>query len=559
MVGQFQGGAQHPYERAMDELFPGILLELMNQGRITQPEYQMLSNEYMRAKPAYLTKLMRMGQLAITDLRNDMINTLVSRMIQNIRGGFGMNNGMSMNGGSMFNGGGMYGQQGYGFQQQMNNMYSSQVVPNQFQQPNLLQQPQQQVITPTAPQPQQQVVAPAPTAKQDAAPVSTKWEPPTPNTALGDKKYETLGTMTMSSRYWTRSNGRVHLDAIAIENSLKYRSKEDIFRAVKQIPDLFKNAETYTVSVAYLQPVLLEVSMKEMTTLSEELIREMNSSTGSVSGNTGVANLSILRNIIENKYTNALNREVVRYLCEEINLHQNAGELCDASHTIPLMDISDIKYLEAYASRNPQMLDADTIEDLNNTEGFDSALALLVAKVVTPFIAKLKSFIVDPKASIEYLETYVNTCPRYISKDGKNYAAVPDIVKLFHQSKQHVSGSPTESAKKAKLDYEKAIGELVSRFTVMYVPRIATFSNLDPGQAIWYDDNGCIRPYIYEEATNDVSYFLFDHLQKLLSVKSDLFSRAPHEVIFENDETSIRAFYGITTDQKLWTGNEQYM
>ena len=349
----------------------------------------------------------------------------------------------------------------------------------------------------------------------------------------------------------------MHLDVVAVENSLKYKSKEEMRDAVMRVPELMKNCETYTITVAYLQPVLLEVGMKEMQTLADELVREFGSSSGALSGSKGVANIAPFLNIIENKYTNALNREVVRFLCNEINLHQRAGELSDKQHVIPMIDIDNLRYLEMYASRAG--LDEESAADINSISGFDAALGVLVAKVITPFLSKMKSFIIDPKASIEYLETYVNACPRYVTKDGQKYAAVPDIVKLYHQSKQHVSGSPTEGAKKAKLDFETALGVLTSKYTVVYVPRVATITNLDPGQAAWYDDKDNLLPHYYTRATNDVSYFLMMAAERLMKMSSELFARAPHVIEFDNDEQSTHLMYGIGTDMGLWTGNTMYL
>ena len=99
---------------------------------------------------------------------------------------------------------------------------------------------------------------------------------------------------------------------------------------------------------------------------------------------------------------------------------------------------------------------------------------------------------------------------------------------------------------------------LVSKYTVLYVPRIATFSNLDPGQAIWFGDDGNIHPKCYLEPTNDLSFFLTNIITRVHELKSDLFSRAPYELEFQNDETVTKTFYGVGTDQCIWTGNEMY-
>lgn len=551
MVGNGMGG-QHPYEAQMDRFFPEILMELLGQGRILQNEYQLLMNEYPRVKPIYLSKIMAMGSLDTNWLRCDMRDRMIGQMIRNIRGNY-MTGGGYNNGGSMFNGG-MSGMNMYQQAPAAYNPYASQ-MPNYSTQVMPPQQTFQQQPAPTpAPQPAPQ---PTPQPKQPVE-VPAEWSKPTPNMQIGGKVYEDMGTLSIASKYWNRSNGRVHLDVLAFENSLKHKSKYDALEAVKRIPDLMRQCNSYTITVGYLQPVLLEVSLKEMQALADELVREIGSSTGSLDTSKGVANIGALKKIIENKYTNALNREVVRFLCDEINAHQNGGELCDSAHPIPPIDVDELGVLEAYASRNVQVLGQGVVDDINNTQDFDSALSLLIAKVITPFIARLKSFIIDPKASIEYLETYVNACPRYVTKDGQKYAAVPDIVKLYHQSKQHVNGSPTESAKKAKLDFETALGVLVSKYTVLYVPRIATFSNLDPGQAIWFSDDGNIRPKCYLEPTNDLSFFLTNIITRVHELKSDLFSRAPYELEFHNDETVTKTFYGVGTDQCIWTGNEMY-
>ncbi len=541
-----------PFMQGVNQMFPECVQMLLNRGVINQAEYNQLTMAFPSLKMVYVQRLLgRYNQMTTEQLRNDLLGNFIQKQIDRMR---------CTMGGGMYSNSGMNGM--LGNPMAMNGGYGSQMTPAMLQQDgaigngmqaNYYQQPIQQAapIRPTQP-----IAQPAKPVQQPVKQVATNWKAPEIDTLVQKKTFEMPenSSLSVASKRFIRSNGRRHLEVFAIENSVKYTTAEEVYKMVKSLPNLFNGVDSYTISVGYLEPVLMEVGMKELTALANEFHAELTSDTGSLKRNGSVMNISPLFKITD-KYSTALSREFMRVLVDEFNVHQNSGELCDAKHMMPFIDIDDLHTIEGYASR---IGIGDIDKDCNEIVDFDAKLAVVIEKAITPYIVSLKNFIVDPKASITNLDTYCKVVPRFITKDGVGYAAVPDLMKLFATSKEHVSGTPSSRAKQAKIDFDATLEELTSRFTVVYRPRVVTFCNLDPALAIGYNDQG-VTPRHYEKATNDVSYFLLAVLGTFASMQSKLFSCATFKCLFENDELKTDVLYGVAADDGLWTGNEQYL
>lgn len=552
-----------PYMQAVERNFPTVITSMLQRGMITQQEYNIVTSNYPQLKQVYVQALLRYPQLTEQQIISDLQNNFIAKQISRLRSGGYMQQPMMMQNpmmqSSMFTGGGMgmYGAQmpmggggsifnGGGYNQTLlgtGNDYASML--NQTPQP--VGQPQ------PAFQPQQPAMKQEPVVQKQAPVGSKDWAPPEWESDDLKKVFSQNGTLNVSAKYARRSNGKRHLHLIAVESSLKYQNPDEIVKSIRTIPGIFRNVDSYTISVGYLEPVLLEVGMKEVQDLADEFTRELGTSTGILGKGKGIGNIGALVKILD-KHSSGLNREFLKFLIEEFNSHMNCGELCDEKHAIPMADINNIRIIEDMAARS-NIFDAATLKDFNEITSFDEYLNVIVAKAITQYIENLKKYIIDPKVSLEYLETYFKMCPRYITKDDVNYAAVPDIIKLFMTSKEHVNGSPSKRAQQAKTDYEVAIGELVSRHTVMFHPKVVTFSSLDPGQAIFYDDAGRVNPRYYKKAVNDLSYFLFETMHVFMQMDNKFFQSATHSLLFENDEITTKVFFGIGTDQGIWTGN----
>lgn len=531
-----------PYMQALNQMFPECINFLTSRGQITQMEAQKLMMDFPAIKGQYVSKLLQRYQNMMPDaFRNDIINNFIAKQLSYMRSS-----------GQMYNGGMMMGNNGMMFSGVMNNgsnqLYSASVQPMQQQQMVPQQPIQQQIVVP----PKQQSTPTILKAEQ----ADEQWKKPEIDESFQKKTFESNDTSTMSinAKRYKRSNGRRHVEIIAIENSVRYTTPEEIFKMIQSIPDMFIGADSYTVSIGYLEPKLLEVGMKEVVALAEEFLKELGSDTGVLKRDNGVHNIGALRKILH-KHSSGLCQEYFKFLIDLFNVHLNSGELCDANHLMPFPDIQELGAIECLASRT----NIDKIlSDIEATTDFDKSLAIVIEKTVMPYITNLKNYIIDPKTSISYLEAFCKTIPRFISRDGVGYAAVPDMMKLYATSKEHVNGSASGRAKQAKADFDLCVSELLARYTVVYHPRVVTFTNMDPGQAMRYGDLG-VCPRYYSTAMNDVSYFLLNTLGTFAAMKNKLFNCSAFSARFENDELMTNVFYGIGTDQGLWTGNEKYL
>lgn len=536
----------HPYMVCMDKWVPYHCNQLLNQRQITPQEFQNISNIFASTKSNFVQAVLTNYPQGVDEntLQSLILNKYIASMITRMRS---MNTGNSMfqNNTNMF-GGGMNMNMNGGWPQQNNGMFSGNMMQGNGSSIFGSGQPQQPAPMPVA-QPQQQTNKPKAQILQSTA--KKAWAEPHLEEGVVNKTFaNSTGDVAFKASNFLRSNGERITEVFCIDTQIRHLGKDEIIESIKRLPGVLANQ--YFVTCVHYEPLVINASMDDMINLSLKFGKEFSSELGMLHTGHGVSNITPLNTILD-KYPQGLSREFSQMLINEFNYHMGAGELVDTKHPEDYLGIGKLDDINTIALGD--FTDPNLKAIPGEVEGFADRLNLIIEKSVVAIINKLKTYIVDPKADANLLDVFNRVIPRYYTVDGTNFIPTENLVALYMLTKEHVGTSQTPRAIKAKEKYDATLKDLLNRFTVMLLPRVTSFTTLDPGEAMAYSGND-VLPKCFLEPVNDMSFFLFRALTYIAKGSSISAKQAPCFLRTINSEAITDLMYGATTDDGLWTG-----
>ena len=339
---------------------------------------------------------------------------------------------------------------------------------------------------------------------------------------------------------------------VVYDPKVGYTSDREAIEKYRPVFSLFGQTNRKFLTIFYQRLKAIQVPREELLKLAQAVA----TAAGRVSGVEAKlrAIIATAGHFNKNAY-----EEFSRLFIDELELHIQCGELCDWSH--PKNILNRPKGLEDVLAWVIGDVGKDMAAAFKAMEGFEERLNKLLEVLIEEFAAGLYRRILNTQTDMTVLCNLYRSLPGMWTDDcGQTFKNTEDLLTAFLATRERVDGSKSASAVKAEADLKSKLDAINKQFSLVFVPRVATWCNYAKSDVCVYDDKGNCQPSVTSklQPRNDVEYFLIEIIKIMDDSKDTLLKWAPRNIYMEIDEETFVLQYGKTTNGPLWVGTSIY-
>ena len=385
-----------------------------------------------------------------------------------------------------------------------------------------------------------------PKVEQPPAPI--KWEKPV---IEGEKNVELTNVTAQITKY-TLCTGDRAIRVIVHDSKVGYTSDYDALNRYKGIFSMFSDPRRKFLTVVYQQLKLIDVGKDEFSKL-------VNSVATAVSKAQNIEGK--LRAIISTSsgFSVAAYDAFNKLFLDELQFHIECGELCDSPHPKNILNRpAKIEQVLAWLTGD---IDKGMLSAMRGMKGFEDRLNTLLRVIIDGIVATLPRRILDASRDMTLLDDFYRAIPGIWTDDcGETFKNTNDLVDIFLATRETVDGSKSSGAVKADSILKETLNELSKHFTLIFVPRVASWCNYSKADVCRYDPTGNCQPTVFSplQPRNDVEFFVNESLDKFTNSKDQVARWTPKNIYLELDEETYCLQYGRTTDDVSYVCTSRY-
>jgi len=546
-----------------DRYFPDLLAGLRVQHNLPDQECAFMQQCWQTQKGNFITSFVNQHQreniiesMIVDAMKQQFFPTAHNTFVQVMQQQQQQNSGFG--GGGMFGGGG--NMVGFGQQQAFggNRMMGGMMMPNNQNMNPWAGQMQMQSGWGAAVQ--QNTPLPAPTPVTVAQPSTSKVVCSTKESEL---TYEMPTEIKGSTKTQGKDNHPLFItstlykkgDLIVNYSSVEFRgmlhpSLEEVKRQVYSHPLIARGDKHFTV-VSYLTPIKVDIPGASYTDISTNIKKAADNATAKQMEHGA---LQLIIDVLESE-RHGPSEAYNRYLVDRFNRAVACGKLASEEHPafkLKLSNLKDILVLLDPQSDNP------TAKMIHSTIPDFSAIVDRICKGLYEGLITSgnlgKNIIKPTSGTIDKIQRFFS---EFAENEEGDYVQNPTTLLALYTAMKTVSssGGTTESALKAKSEFETCIENFALKHTLLADPRTVIFTDLNPKDSgLQLDDSDRIIPGILRGAPNDlIAMFVYFFANERCVPPRHNF--IPIEV-FASSSSSIdwKFAIGITADKKPWVG-----
>lgn len=347
-------------------------------------------------------------------------------------------------------------------------------------------------------------------------------------------------------------DGSFAREALVYDPRVEYVSDADVLEKYKPLFSIFPESQRQVLTVCYQKLKVIHAPQEEILKLSQAI----SASAGKMSGAEAK-----LRAVIAtaSHFNKRAYEEFANLFLDELEAHMQCGELCDSAHPKNILNRpSKLEHVLAIVSGD---ISKEMSNALDSMKGFRERLEKLLEVLIEEFATGLHRRIINVKTDPTALSGFYRALPGVWTEDcGITLKNSVDLVNLFLATREKMDGSVTANAVAADSNLKKKLDELANEYTLIFVPRIATWCNYSKADVCSYDQKGNCQPSCFSrlQPRNDVEYFTNKLLESWSIARDTILKWSPKNLYMEIDEETFCLQYGRTTDESTWVGTCKY-
>ena len=567
--------AAHPFFQLFARRLTPVISSMQQRGMLNPNEVglltQLLKNSYPQIHSFCENLVGRYGQMSDSQMDNEIFNwiqnpiQMVRARISQMSGGFSMGGGWNNGGGLPWGGGGG----GWGGGVPRGFGYDS------FSRPQVPQSPFNggaPANKPTGPDPFAAPPANGSTGSFTGTPIDQSSREKYVQQQMTPDKSKQANRIPWKDPAVTETNtvqldgevevtvsklelhdGTTAREVVVYDPRVEYVSDSEVLEKYKKIFSIYPETRRKVLTVGYQQLRVIHASQDEILKLTQAI----SATAGKVNGVEAKlrAVIATAANFNKRAY-----EEFANLFIDELEARMYCGELCDSAHPKNILNrpakLEDILAIVSGDINNKAMLDA-----LNGMKGFRDKLTHLLEVLIEEFATGLHRRIINVKSDTTALGGFYRALPGVWTDDcGITLKNSTDLISLFLATREKIDGSKTANAVAAENNLKTKLESLAKEYTLIFVPRVATWCNYSKSDVCRYDDTGNCQPACFSrlQPRNDVEYFVNTLLESWANARDTMLKWAPKNIYLEIDEETYKLQYGRTTDDSTWIGTAIY-
>lgn len=360
------------------------------------------------------------------------------------------------------------------------------------------------------------------------------------------------GEVEITMNKYSLANNTDARELIVYDPRVGYTSDSEVLEKYRKVFNIFPSTRRKVLTVCYQQVKVIHAPQEEL----QKLTMAICACAGKVNGVEAKLRAMIATASHFNKCTY---EEFSKLFIDEVEKHINCGELCDSAHPKQILNRPD--KLEDILDWVTGDINKDMLAALNGMKGFREKLNKLLEILIEEFASGLHKRIINVRTDMTALSTFYRALPGAWTNDcGITVTNTEDLVNLFLATRETIEGSKTASAVSADSALKKKLEELTKEYTMIFVPRVATWCNYSKADVCKYDTTGNCQPACFSklQPRNDVEFFTNKMLEMWTVSRDTMLKWAPRNIHMEIDEETYVLQYGRTTDDCTWVGTAIY-
>jgi len=353
------------------------------------------------------------------------------------------------------------------------------------------------------------------------------------------------GRFKVSSTLYQAGEELVNCIAITCTD-IRYSCIDEIRSAVMSIPACLRGHHKF-ITYSFVSPIVVPIAKEKFLEISRTIRRNMEDVT---KRDSKLGCLPVVLSALENEKRGPADA-FDRFLTQRFNRYISYGRLTDKEHLALSLQVENLNGIIKLGDESTQ---DETIKKLHSVVfNFNQALNDACVDQFQHTFRTLDQLVISPKEFVECL-LYSKLLPRFIEKADGSFVPTQDLAALYLKKRELSStGTSTEGAQNAKLEFDNAVKRFESEYTVYLEQKVTVETDLPAYSMFKLKENGSLVPTILQKQPFNLSFFVI----QLFGEKSPIAKTHKNvsiDLIVHDRAIDWKAGLGITADSRAWYG-----